>query len=235
MNVQRVAAYLDQRPEPLVVLERAPFRFQLDAGALGAGSHVLRLEIVHADGSREERSHLFEVSAGEALALEDVGFLPGRGVITIDVSGELEPAARAPSTGLVLALVVGTLLLITVGVQGFVVLGSRAAGGGAERAALPLPEVAVRTPASGAALYLEHCASCHLPDGSGIAGVFPALLGVGVANADSVITQVLQGRGAMPAFADWSDADVAAVVTHARSAWGNRFGPVSPAEVAARR
>jgi mono/diheme cytochrome c family protein len=245
VSVQRVELYLDGNTQPLAVLDRPPFRFALDTGTLASGGHALRLSISYADGSRDERSHLFEVSGGEALALEDVGFLPGRGVVTIDLSGELEPAGHAPSRPLLGALVVGALLLITLGVQGFMALGSRPAPGRVPPAAAPAPAptAAARPPASeagapardGAALYLEHCSSCHQPDGRGVEGVFSGLVGPHVADADSVIARVINGGGAMPPFAELSDVELAAILTHVRTAWGNGYGPVRPEDVAARR
>jgi hypothetical protein len=39
----------------------------------------------------------------------------------------------------------------------------------------------------------------------------------------------------MPAFSFWSDADVAAVLTHARGSFGNHAGPITAAEVTAAR
>jgi mono/diheme cytochrome c family protein len=135
--------------------------------------------------------------------------------------------------------VVFTLLLLTVGVQGFMALGSSPVRPPVERTAPPPAGGPVpaetRAAVDGAALYLEHCASCHQPDGSGIPGVFSPLVGERVASADSVVARVLRGGAAMPPFAQLSDAEVAAVVTHVRTAWGNGFGAVSPEDVAARR
>jgi len=48
---------------------------------------------------------------------------------------------------------------------------------------------------------------------------------------------VLKGKPgtAMASFARLSDAEIAAVVTHERTSWGNSGGEVQPAEVAALR
>jgi mono/diheme cytochrome c family protein len=241
VTVQRVELFLDASPRPLAVLERAPFRFDLDAKTLAPGGHRLRLAIRYADGSLEERSHLFEVLAGEALALEDVGFVPGRGVITVDLSRELEPAGHAPRPALLVGLVVILLLLVVLGVRGFVTLGSRPVQAAAETAtAAPSADEPVRAGGEaavldGATLYLDRCASCHQPDGRGVPGVFSPLRGAPVASADSVIDRVLHGRGAMPGFVELSDSEIAAVATHVRTAWDNGFGPVTAADVARRR
>ena len=98
----------------------------------------------------------------------------------------------------------------------------------------------------GEAIYNERCAACHTVAGEGIVGLFPRLNGaplVQQSQATSLIRVVLEGsRGvttdgaptgpAMPSFA-WqlSDADVAAVVTYIRNAWGNAAPAVSASGV----
>jgi mono/diheme cytochrome c family protein len=113
---------------------------------------------------------------------------------------------------------------------------------------LPQP-VAAQDPAMqrGEAIYNERCAACHTVAGEGIVGLFPRLNGAPLAQqsqATSLIRVVLEGSRAvatdsaptgpaMPSFA-WqlSDADVAAVVTYIRNAWGNAAPAVSASEVA---
>ena len=84
---------------------------------------------------------------------------------------------------------------------------------------------------SGASGYLTHCASCHLPDGRGLPGVAPALVGNGAVLAQgpqNVIGVILGGLPAanglapMPAVgAGMSDQEVADVVDYVRNSWGN--------------
>jgi mono/diheme cytochrome c family protein len=83
--------------------------------------------------------------------------------------------------------------------------------------------------------YTQHCAACHQPNGEGVAGVFPSLVGSEVLLGDpqEVIRLVLHGRGAMPAFETvLSDEQVAAVISHERNSWGNEAEPVTPEMVA---
>jgi len=98
----------------------------------------------------------------------------------------------------------------------------------------------------GAGLYLDDCAGCHMAQGEGLAGVFPALKGNGVVQANdaetlvhliltgesAASTQANPNRFAMPAF-DWklSDQDIADVASYVRSAWGNSAAPVSAGTV----
>jgi mono/diheme cytochrome c family protein len=99
----------------------------------------------------------------------------------------------------------------------------------------------------GQAIYNNQCAACHTVAGEGIVGLFPRLSRtplVQQSQATSLIRVVLEGSRAvatnaaptgpaMPSFA-WrlSDADVAAVVTYIRNAWGNAAPAVSASEVA---
>ncbi len=90
----------------------------------------------------------------------------------------------------------------------------------------------------GREVYNTHCVSCHQVDGSGVPGTFPALAGSAVATGevDRVIDIVLEGKGAMPAFGkdeNISDADLAAVITYVRNAFGNQVGDlVKPDDIA---
>ncbi len=102
----------------------------------------------------------------------------------------------------------------------------------------------------GAAVFAARCVACHQASGAGIPGVFPPLAGsewvlgkpatlaaVVLHGASGPLT-VKGGRfdGAMPAFgAQLNDAELAAVLTHIRSAWGNSAAPVDAATVAAVR
>jgi alcohol dehydrogenase (quinone), cytochrome c subunit len=96
-------------------------------------------------------------------------------------------------------------------------------------------------------IYLDNCAACHRPDGTGYERVFPRLAGNPVAEADnplSLVTIVLQGsetprtqrtpaQFVMPGFA-WRlpDREVADVVNFIRTSWGNRASPITPEDVA---
>jgi len=89
--------------------------------------------------------------------------------------------------------------------------------------------------AEGEQVYMQNCASCHQPDGSGMAPMFPALKGnANLEDAKLVIERILKGKGAMPPFAQLSDRQVAAVATFVRARL-NDFGPVSEDEVRALR
>ena len=95
-------------------------------------------------------------------------------------------------------------------------------------------------------LYGRRCAACHGKDGRGVAGVYPPLDGNSSVNEPTGINAirvvllggfppVTEGNPrpySMPPFAQsLNDADVAAVVTYVRQAWGNRAPPVLERDV----
>ena len=93
--------------------------------------------------------------------------------------------------------------------------------------------------AQGGKVYAASCAACHQPTGKGMPPAFPGLVGSKITTGPKAghIGIVLKGKPgtAMASFAQLSDADIAAVITYERTAWGNNAGEVQPAEVAAAR
>jgi cytochrome c oxidase subunit 2 len=81
--------------------------------------------------------------------------------------------------------------------------------------------------AEGAKIYEKNCASCHLADGKGVAGAFPAITASKVVIGDihAQTELILNGKGMMPAFGAMLKADeLAQVITYTRNALGNKVG-----------
>lgn len=79
----------------------------------------------------------------------------------------------------------------------------------------------------GSAVYAKNCSTCHLPDGKGVPGAFPAITGSALVKGDinAQINLVVNGKGAMPAFGKMLKADeLAQVITYTRNALGNAVG-----------
>ncbi|ADD29619.1 cytochrome c class I [Meiothermus ruber DSM 1279] len=105
-------------------------------------------------------------------------------------------------------------------------------------------------------LYAQ-CQGCHQPTGAGIPGVFPPLAGhvpeiLAAKGGREYLIQVLlyglQGQiavkgtryqGVMPAYAQLKDEDIAGLLNHISTQWGNKFPagqqPFTAAEVRAQR
>ena len=103
----------------------------------------------------------------------------------------------------------------------------------------------ISTPRGGK-LYEQHCAQCHGDNGQGVAKAYPALAGnraVQMPQKANLVQIVLNGGYApatagnprpygMPPFVPLlSDSDVAEVLTHIRSSWGNQADTVSTFDV----
>jgi glucose/arabinose dehydrogenase/cytochrome c5 len=104
--------------------------------------------------------------------------------------------------------------------------------------------------ARGAEIYGQVCVACHMPDGKGVPGMQAPLAGSAVVSGapSTVIKVLLQGPVdvlpanrqkygvVMPPFgATLNDADLAAVLTFVRSAFGNAASPITAAQVGAER
>lgn len=98
----------------------------------------------------------------------------------------------------------------------------------------------------GARRYEEHCASCHGDQGRGVAGAYPPLAGnraVTMGPIDNLLQTLLFGGfnaatpghprpfGMPPFLLTLSDTEVASVLTHVRTAWGNQASAVTPLQV----
>ena len=95
--------------------------------------------------------------------------------------------------------------------------------------------------AHGEEVYAKNCAACHQATGQGIPNVFPGLIGSPVIKGDvakhiEVVVKGVPGT-AMQAFGgQLNDADLAALVTYERNAWGNDSGDVvQPSDIKASR
>jgi mono/diheme cytochrome c family protein len=96
--------------------------------------------------------------------------------------------------------------------------------------------------ATGGQLYTQNCAACHGASGAGVPGAFPPLAGdpvVTAADPTAHIKVVLHGlskvpikgttySSQMPPFPQLSDADIAAIVDHERTSWGNNAPTITP-------
>ena len=100
-------------------------------------------------------------------------------------------------------------------------------GANGEAVALTAPDALP----DGGAIFAQTCSACHQADAKGLAGAFPPLTGSTIVNDEDptqMITIVLSGYdaraefGVMPAQAEMlTDAQIAAVVNHVRSSFGN--------------
>jgi mono/diheme cytochrome c family protein len=96
--------------------------------------------------------------------------------------------------------------------------------------------------ATGEQLYTQNCAACHGASGTGVPGAFPPLAGDPVVTASDPamhIKVVLHGlskvpikgigySSQMPPFPQLSDSNIAAIIDHERTSWGNQAPIITP-------
>ena len=119
-----------------------------------------------------------------------------------------------------------------------------------EAAPAPAAVMSTQMAARGGKLYEQHCAQCHGDRGEGVPGAYPALAGNRAVTlpVTANLVQVLLGGGFAPATAGnprpfgmppyatvLNDADMAAVISHIRAAWGNNASAIGEFDVAQQR
>lgn len=99
--------------------------------------------------------------------------------------------------------------------------------------------------ATGASAYSTNCSACHGIAGAGIPSTFPPLASDPIVNARDpkqhiqIVLKGLHGKvigatsyaAAMPSFAQLSDQDIAAIIDHERTSWGNNAPTITPGDV----
>jgi cytochrome c oxidase cbb3-type subunit 2 len=95
----------------------------------------------------------------------------------------------------------------------------------------------------GAVLYATHCQSCHQANGEGLPGAFPPLKGSPVVlddNPELMLNIIMNGYDARPNFgvmpavgtnANLSAEEVAAIMNHEKTSWGNNSKQASLEEI----
>lgn len=100
----------------------------------------------------------------------------------------------------------------------------------------------------GETVYQANCASCHMPEGEGLEGVFPPLAKTDyLKDAKRGIGIILMGQegeikvngktynNPMAALPQLTDVEVADVLNYVRNSWGNKYPKIKAAQVKAER
>ncbi len=97
--------------------------------------------------------------------------------------------------------------------------------------------------ANGALLYANNCQACHQADGQGLPGAFPPLANSPVVTGDDLsvyVAIIMNGYDARPEYGampgvgtmmDFTADDVAAIINHERTSWGNNGNEVTAEEI----
>jgi mono/diheme cytochrome c family protein len=260
----RIEVFVDDESVPRHTLQ-PPATLELETEGLADGPHRLRVRAIDDSGTVGAEEIPFTVRNGPGIAvvgLSDGDTVRGRVPLLVNAFASrpgdaFEPAraetpAPIPTWAWVLFLVVVAWGMWYVATEFRAYRESQAATARASSRASSAPGIVGQPSwaALGEQVYGNKCAACHQLTGQGLPGVFPPLRGSPVvtsADPTEHIRTVLGGlkgkaidgvayAAAMPAFADQlTDEEVAAVLSHERTSWGNQAPPVKPEDVIARR
>ena len=256
-NENRIEVYLDDQPEPYASFA-PPERFELDVTALEDGPHRLRIVAIDRSGRRGIRNIPFEVRNGPGIAVDGIrenDVVEGNLNILVNAYGgayedkwepsRAETPSPVPTWAWIVVILIGAWSLYYAVAQWRPT--PKYANTPTYRSLAMVPGQVETPAAKGAELYRTSCASCHQNNGQGVPNTFPPLAGDPVVTADDPtahIEAVLFGKKGgkisgvsyatpMPSWAgQLSDREVAAVINHERTSWGNDAPTVTEAEVA---
>lgn len=259
----RVDVFLDDATVPLATVE-PPDRFEFDSTHVDDGPHELRFRAHDESDAHGERIVPIQVRNGPAIAvhgIRDGDRVAGTVPILINAYGarvgdvfepeRIETPAPVPTWAWVLCLAILGWAVGYVSLE----LTNASTRAGTVIAEAMIDDIGAESDAVawqtlGAQVYGNHCASCHQLSGDGVPGVFPPLRGNPAVLDDDpaehigVVLNGVSGKtiagvsypAPMPAFGgQLTDEEIAAVVNHERTQWGNRARTITAADVVAER
>jgi len=250
-EIARVEVFVDGQPKPFRVLEQAPFQVKIDPADFSEGDHWLEVRVYYKNGDFHRYFYRFTVTRKNQTYAGYLNRAPVGAPIEVLLLDPSEEVVTSKPNPFVHGILPVLLFLLIAGVAAwFAYKGDKPVKDFVENiepvaaaaAAGETTQGEAKTGTStvdGKALYAQHCAACHGPEGKGQGDVFPALAGnANLADIDMVIDVVLHGRQGT-AMVPWgeqlSDEEIAAVINYILNAWGNNFGTVTPEDIAARR
>ena len=260
----RIEIFVDDEPVPRQTL-RPPATLELDTEGLADGPHRLRVHAIEDSGTVGVEEIPFTVRNGPGIAvvgLSDGDTVRGRIPLLVNAfasgPGDAFEPQRAETPAPIPTWAWVLFLLIAVWGMWYVATELRTyqeqmvatAPAASQASGAPGTPSQPSWAVLGEQVYGNKCAACHQLTGQGLPGVFPPLKGSAVVTATDPtehIRAVLRGLSGksiggvtypspMPAFADQlTNEEVAAVLSHERTSWGNQAPPVKPEDVVARR
>lgn len=249
-NQNRIEVILDDAKKPIAVYS-PPARFELDTTGLDDGEHKLKIIAYSDVGKKSTRTLKFIVRNGPGIAVEGLkenDIVEGKISLLVNAYGGMlhdkwEPTtAETPSPipswiWITLILIVAWAMFYFINQwnppEEFANTPTYQKLQTAEKQKVDSPYLSV---INGADIYRKSCSSCHQENGQGLQNVFPPLVNTNTITSNDptehieIILFGLEGKKIngiqystpMPAWKDQlTDEEVAAVINHERTSWGN--------------
>lgn len=256
----KIEVFLDESKEPIAVYS-PPARFELDTTKLDDGEHKLIIIAYSEDGKKSVRNIKFIVRNGPGIAIQGLKeneIVEGKISLLVNAYGASSKEKWEPATAETPAPIPSWIWVVFILIVAWAMFyfinqwnppAEFANTPTYQKIGVTQPQNEIQTnitAINGADIYRKSCSSCHQENGQGLTNVFPPLMSDDVVKAKDATEHIkivlfgLEGKvingikytTPMPAWADQlSDEEVAAVVNHERTSWGNNAEIVKPEEV----
>ncbi len=255
----RIEIFLDENKESIASYV-PPAKFDLDTSELEDGEHTLIIVAYGDDEKRSIRKIKFFVRNGPGIAIQGLrenDVVEGKISLLVNAYGGSTAEKWEPTTAETPAAIPSWIWIMFILITAWAIFYFINEWKPTEEFAntptyrnlqMPVEKKVVvnETATNGADLYRKSCSSCHQENGQGLTNVFPPLMSDDVINSDKTDQHIkivlfgLEGKvingvkyaTPMPSWeSQLSDEEIAAVINHERSSWGNKGKLVSPEEV----
>ena len=256
----KIKVFLDNDKEPIAVYS-PPARFELDTTKLDDGEHKLTVIAYSEDGKKSVRTIKFIVRNGPGIAIQGLKeneIVEGKISLLVNAYGASSKEKWEPTTAETPSPIPSWVWIVFILIVAWAMFYFINQWNPPEEFAntptyrkLQVPKATKEVSQNlsvinGADIYRKSCSSCHQENGQGLTNVFPPLISNDVVKAKDATEHIkivlfgLQGKvingieytTPMPAWAEQlSDEEVADVVNHERSSWGNNAELVKPEDV----
>jgi mono/diheme cytochrome c family protein len=256
----KIKIYLDDGQEPIAVYS-PPAKFELDTTKLDDGEHKLTVIANNEDGKKSIKNTKFIVRNGPGIAIQGLkenDTVDGKVSLLINAYGASAKEKWEPTTAETPSPIPSWIWIVFILIVAWAMFyfinqwnpPDEFADTPTYRkltSSETTMDVSTNLPAiNGADIYRKSCSSCHQENGQGLTNIFPPLSGTDVIKSNDPTEHIkivlfgLEGKTIndikyttpMPAWKDQlTDEEVAAVINHERTSWGNSAKLISADDV----
>lgn len=256
----KIEVFLDDKNEPIAVYS-PPAKFELDTTILDDGEHKLTIIANSEDGKKSIRNIKFIVRNGPGIAIQGLkenDIVEGKISLLVNAYGASSNEKWEPSTAETPSPIPSWIWIVFILIVAWAMFYFIKQWNPPEEFAntptyrklksseTPMNVSTNLSAINGADIYRKSCSSCHQENGQGLTNVFPPLMSNDVVKSKDATEHIkivlfgLEGKEIngikyatpMPAWAgQLSDEEIAAVINHERSSWGNNAKLISAEQV----